>query len=100
MELATFAARETCVGQPTTLCLRALARLVDAGLDKLGRLTIQQCHDSRLGSVMLFADCCHILDVFADKDAFLVISSDGLFSEEERGGGGGLENESVAKMCR
>eukprot|EP00798_Chlamydomonas_sp_ICE-L_P023587 gene23587-9115_t len=33
------------------------------------------------------------------EDTHLVISSDGLFSEELRGGGGGLDNDTVAKMC-
>ena len=34
-----------------------------------------------------------------EEDAWVVISSDGLFANEERGGGGGLTNEEVIKMC-
>ena len=33
------------------------------------------------------------------EDAFLVLSSDGLYANEDRGGGGGLELEDVAAMC-
>jgi hypothetical protein len=28
-----------------------------------------------------------------------VLASDGLFAEEARGGGGGLDNETVAELC-
>ena len=33
------------------------------------------------------------------EDTFLVLSSDGLYANEDRGGGGGLELEDVAAMC-
>lgn len=33
------------------------------------------------------------------EDRWVVISSDGLFANVERGGGGGLSNEEVIKMC-
>jgi protein phosphatase 1L len=33
------------------------------------------------------------------EDNWVVISSDGLFANEERGGGGGLTNEEVIQMC-
>lgn len=32
-------------------------------------------------------------------DSYLVLASDGLFAEESRGGGGGLDNEGVAELC-
>jgi protein phosphatase 1K len=33
-------------------------------------------------------------------DSFLVLASDGLFNEEARGGGGGLDEDGVAELCR
>ncbi|GAX74134.1 hypothetical protein CEUSTIGMA_g1583.t1 [Chlamydomonas eustigma] len=38
-----------------------------------------------------------VVDLTAD-DQYIVLSSDGLYSEEERGGGGGLDNQEVANM--
>jgi serine/threonine protein phosphatase PrpC len=35
----------------------------------------------------------------ADADTHIVIASDGLFAEEARGGGGGLDNATVAELC-
>ena len=35
----------------------------------------------------------------SDKDRWIVVSSDGLYSNEERGGGGGLPNEEVMRIC-
>ena len=35
----------------------------------------------------------------AGETSFLVLSSDGLYSNEERGGGGGLSNERVGELC-
>ncbi len=35
----------------------------------------------------------------AEGDSWLVLASDGLFAEEARGGGGGLDNETVAELC-
>jgi protein phosphatase 1K len=32
-------------------------------------------------------------------DSYVVLASDGLFAEEIRGGGGGLDNDQVAEMC-
>lgn len=32
-------------------------------------------------------------------DSYLVLASDGLFAEEARGGGGGLDNATVAELC-
>lgn len=32
-------------------------------------------------------------------DTYVVLASDGLFAEELRGGGGGLDNETVAELC-
>jgi protein phosphatase 1L len=37
--------------------------------------------------------CC------ADQDSWIIIASDGLFANTERGGGGGFENDDVAAMC-
>ncbi|KIZ03312.1 putative protein phosphatase 2C 45 [Monoraphidium neglectum] len=34
-----------------------------------------------------------------DDDTHIVIASDGLFAEEARGGGGGLDNATVAELC-
>jgi len=34
-----------------------------------------------------------------DEDSHIVIASDGLFNEEVRGGGGGLDNDTVAELC-
>jgi protein phosphatase 1L len=34
-----------------------------------------------------------------DEDTHIVIASDGLFNEELRGGGGGLDNDTVAELC-
>ncbi|KAF6257407.1 phosphatase 2C-like domain-containing protein [Scenedesmus sp. NREL 46B-D3] len=34
------------------------------------------------------------------QDSYLVLASDGLFAEEARGGGGGLDNDGVAELCR
>ncbi|KAI8477473.1 MAG: phosphatase 2C-like domain-containing protein [Monoraphidium minutum] len=34
-----------------------------------------------------------------DADTHIVIASDGLFNEEARGGGGGLDNATVAELC-
>eukprot|EP00775_Hariotina_reticulata_P002050 gene2050-2372_t len=33
-------------------------------------------------------------------ESYLVLASDGLFAEEVRGGGGGLDNEGVAELCK
>lgn len=35
-----------------------------------------------------------------DEDSFVIIASDGLFANEERGGGGGLTNDEIGSMCR
>lgn len=35
----------------------------------------------------------------SDADTHLVLASDGLFAEEARGGGGGLDNATVAELC-
>lgn len=32
-------------------------------------------------------------------DSYVVLASDGLFAEEARGGGGGLDNNTVAELC-
>jgi protein phosphatase 1K len=42
---------------------------------------------------------CFCVATAADEDCFLVLASDGLFAEEARGGGGGLDNEGVAELC-
>lgn len=34
-----------------------------------------------------------------DDDTYIVLASDGLFAEESRGGGGGLDNDTVAELC-
>lgn len=34
----------------------------------------------------------------AGKDVWLLLASDGLFANEERGGGGGLSNEEIARV--
>jgi protein phosphatase 1K len=38
--------------------------------------------------------------LLADKDSWIVLASDGLFAEEARGGGGGLDNDTVAELCK
>lgn len=35
----------------------------------------------------------------AGDDQWLILASDGLFANEERGGGGGLENQEVVDIC-
>jgi len=35
----------------------------------------------------------------AGDDQWLILASDGLFANEERGGGGGLENQEVVDVC-
>lgn len=42
---------------------------------------------------------CPCLPLCTDADTWLVLASDGLFAEEARGGGGGLDNETVAELC-
>ena len=39
------------------------------------------------------AACC------AGDDTWVIVASDGLFENEIRGGGGGLENQQVVDMC-
>lgn len=36
---------------------------------------------------------------FAGDDTWVIVASDGLFENEVRGGGGGLENQQVVDMC-
>lgn len=36
----------------------------------------------------------------SEEDAWVIVSSDGLFANEERGGGGGLENKEVVALCQ
>jgi serine/threonine protein phosphatase PrpC len=38
-------------------------------------------------------------NLFPDGDSYIVVASDGLFAEEARGGGGGLDNATVAELC-
>lgn len=38
------------------------------------------------------------LNTLTDEDTYVLVSSDGIFANEERGGGGGLPNEEVAVM--
>lgn len=33
------------------------------------------------------------------QDSYLILASDGLFNEEQRGGGGGMDEEGVAELC-
>ncbi len=40
-----------------------------------------------------------ILYAFAGDDTWVIIASDGLFENDVRGGGGGLENQQVVDMC-
>ena len=40
-----------------------------------------------------------MVELTPGEDTWVVISSDGLFANEERGGGGGLTNEEVIKLC-
>ena len=35
----------------------------------------------------------------AGDDQWLILATDGLFANQERGGGGGLENQAVVDMC-
>lgn len=46
------------------------------------------------GEDSLLADSFH----FSGKESWLLLASDGLFANEERGGGGGLSNEEIAKF--
>jgi hypothetical protein len=34
------------------------------------------------------------------EDSWLIVASDGLFAEESRGGGGGLDNEQLVQMLQ
>lgn len=36
---------------------------------------------------------------FAGDDTWVIVASDGLFENDVRGGGGGLENQQVVDMC-
>lgn len=40
-----------------------------------------------------------VFDLPAGTKGWLIVSSDGLNANEERGGGGGIENDAVAKIC-
>lgn len=40
----------------------------------------------------------HVVLLGADKDTWIIISSDGLYANTERGGGGGFENEGVGAV--
>jgi protein phosphatase 1K len=40
------------------------------------------------------------LTTLTPQDSYLVLASDGLFAEESRGGGGGLDNDGVAELCK
>jgi protein phosphatase 1K len=39
------------------------------------------------------------LTTLTPQDTFLILASDGLFNEETRGGGGGMDEEGVAELC-
>lgn len=39
------------------------------------------------------------LTTLTPEDSYLVLASDGLFAEEARGGGGGMDEEGVAELC-
>jgi protein phosphatase 1K len=39
------------------------------------------------------------MHVHAGDDEWLILASDGLFANQERGGGGGLSNQQVVDMC-
>lgn len=43
---------------------------------------------------------CESVCVCPADDEWLIIASDGLFANVERGGGGGLDNQQVVDMCR
>lgn len=47
----------------------------------------------------LVAEPYTTLTALTGEEDYLVLASDGLFAEEQRGGGGGLDNETVAAMC-
>jgi protein phosphatase 1K len=34
------------------------------------------------------------------QDSYIILASDGLFAEEARGGGGGLDEEGMVELCR
>jgi protein phosphatase 1K len=40
------------------------------------------------------------LTPLTSSDSFLILASDGLFNEETRGGGGGMDEAGVAELCR
>lgn len=40
-----------------------------------------------------------VVELTPGEDFWVVVSSDGLFANEERGGGGGLTNEEVIQLC-
>jgi len=40
------------------------------------------------------------LTTLTPQDSFLILASDGLFAEEARGGGGGMDEAGVAELCR
>ena len=41
----------------------------------------------------------NIASWFAGDDTWVIVASDGLFENDIRGGGGGLENQQVVDMC-
>jgi len=47
----------------------------------------------------LIAEPFTTVNTLTAKDSWLVLASDGLFAEEARGGGGGLDNDTVAELC-
>jgi protein phosphatase 1K len=40
------------------------------------------------------------LTTLTPQDSYLILASDGLFNEESRGGGGGMDEASVAELCK
>ena len=46
----------------------------------------------------LWVEFENVWNAAADEDKWVVLSSDGLYSEEARGGGGGLDNQQVSDI--
>lgn len=57
------------------------------------------CTCVRLVCMLRSSGCLRSSFIAAADDEWLILASDGLFANVERGGGGGLENQEVVDMC-
>lgn len=81
--------------------LLALSRAFgDAYLKGTGQFEgVQAGSDGYSSGFGVIADPHIVIEEITADDTWVIVSSDGLFANEERGGGGGLSNEEVIKMC-